>query len=340
MSELLSKLAKEVQSNKRFENELKAQIIGGLLLMTKNSKGIACLVTAGALLTVSDSIVKLLSPSYALHEIMLFRALFAMIIVIVIVQLEGGFVILKTRRPILHFIRGSMLVLANMFFFLGLASLPIAETVALFYSAPLFICLLSQLVLGQKVSLYRWGAIFLGLVGVVVMLRPGTEIFKMTALLPIFAAFAYACMVMITSKLGMQDKAGTLTFYIQFAFIVISSIIGLSVGDGRFYTPDNPTLGFLFRSWSIPTITDLGLIAACGFFVGIGGYLLSQAYRIGQASLMAPFEYSSMPLALLLGYLVWGDWPDHYSMTGSILIISSGILIVVIENKVRKKAAI
>ena len=176
----------------------------------------------------------------------------------------------------------------------------------------------------------------MGLVGVVVMLRPGTEIFKMTALLPIFAAFAYACMVMITSKLGMQDKAGTMTFYIQFAFIVISSIVGLFVGDGRFYTPDNPTLGFLLRSWNMPTIGDLSLIAACGLFVGIGGYLLSQAYRIGQASLMAPFEYSSMPLALLLGYLVWGDCPDYYSMAGSVLIISSGILIVMIENKARK----
>jgi drug/metabolite transporter (DMT)-like permease len=147
-------------------------------------------------------------------------------------------------------------------------------------------------------------------------------------------------MVIITSKLGMQDKAGTMTFYIQFAFIVISSIIGLSVGDGRFYTPDNPTLGFLLRSWSLPTISDMGLIAACGFFVAVGGYLLSQAYRIGQASLMAPFEYSSMPIALLLGYLVWGDWPDHYSMAGSLLIISSGIVILVIEKRVRKKTAI
>ena len=308
--------------------------------MTNNSKGILCLVCSVALLTVSDSIVKLLSPNYALHEIMLFRALFAMVVVIGIVQLEGGFVILKTRRPLLHFIRGSMLVLANMFFFLGLASLPIAETVALFYSAPLFICLLSQLVLAQKVSLHRWAAIFIGIIGVVVMLRPGTEIFKIASLLPIMAAFAYACMVIITSKLGMQDKAGTMTFYIQFAFIVISSIIGLSVGDGRFYTPDNPTLGFLLRSWSLPTISDMGLIAACGFFVAVGGYLLSQAYRIGQASLMAPFEYSSMPIALLLGYLVWGDWPDHYSMAGSLLIISSGIVILVIEKRVRKKTAI
>lgn len=308
--------------------------------MTKNSQGIFCLIIAVAFLTVSDSIVKLLIPSYALHEIMLFRALFAMVFVIVIVQLEGGFVILKTQRPALHFIRGSMLVVANVFFFLGLAILPIAETVALFYSAPLFICLLSRLVLAQKVSLYRWIAIFIGLAGVIVMLRPGTEIFKMAALLPILAAFAYACMVMMTSKLGMQDKAGTMTFYIQLAFIVVSSIVGLSVGDGRFYTPDNPTLGFLLRSWTLPTINDMGLIAACGFFVAVGGYLISQSYRIGQASLMAPFEYSSMPLALLLGYLVWGDWPDRFSMIGSMLIISSGIIIVLIEKKGRQKAAV
>lgn len=322
-----------MQSIFGFKNEPKAQIINGLLLMTKNSQGIFCLVTAVALLTISDSIVKLLSPSYALHEIMLFRALFAMIFVIVIVQLEGGFVILKTRRPGLHFLRGLMLVIANMFFFLGLASLPISETIALFYSAPLFICLLSQIVLAQRVSFFRWVAIFIGLVGVLVMLRPGTEIFKMAALLPIMAAFAYACMVIMTSKLGIQDKAGTMTFYIQLAFIIVSSIVGLSVGDGRFYTPDNPTLGFLLRSWTLPNIDDVGLIAACGFFVAVGGYLMSQSYRIGQASLMAPFEYSSMPLALLLGYLVWGDWPDQYSMMGSMLIISSGIVIVVLEKK-------
>lgn len=306
--------------------------------MTNNSKGILCLVFAVALLTVSDSIVKILSTSYALHEIMLFRALFAMIVVIVIIQFEGGFGTLRTRRPVLHFLRGSMLVLANMFFFLGLASLPIAETVALFFTAPLFICLFSQTVLREKVSLSRWGAILIGLSGVIVMLRPGTEIFKMVALLPIAAAFAYACMAIITSKLGMQDKAGTMTFYIQFAFIVISSIIGLSIGDGQFNTSDNPTLEFLLRPWSMPSLQDIGLVAVCGFIVGVGGYLISQAYRIGQASLMAPFEYSSMPLALLLGYLVWGDWPDGYSLAGSALVIFSGILIVTIEKRARKKA--
>ena len=115
-----------------------------------------------------------------------------MVVVSVIIKLEGGFKILKTRRPGLHFLRGAMLVFANMFFFLGLASMPFAETVALFFTAPLFICLLSQPVLGEKVGLARWLVIFLGMIGVIIMLRPGAEVLRLNSLLPIAAALSYA----------------------------------------------------------------------------------------------------------------------------------------------------
>ena len=216
--------------------------------LSNNSQGILCLIGAVAFLSVSDSIIKWLSPIYALHEIMLFRALFAMVVVLGIVQLEGGLKTLKTRRPILHFFRGSLLVLANMFFFLGLATLPFAETVALFFVAPLFICLLSQPVLGEKVGLSRWIVILIGLIGVLVMVRPGAEVFALTSLLPILAALSYAIMQMMTRKLGMHERAGTLTFYIQLAFVLLSSLISLSIGDGHLDTMDNPTSEFLLRA--------------------------------------------------------------------------------------------
>ncbi len=301
--------------------------------LSHNSQGVLCLIGAVAFLSISDSIIKWLSPRYALHEIMLIRALFAMVVVLAIVQLEGGLKLLKTRRPVLHFFRGSLLVLANVFFFLGLATLPFAETVALFFVAPLFICILSLPVLGEKVGPSRWLVIFIGLCGVVVMVRPGAEVFALTSLLPILAALSYAIMQMMTRKLGIHEKAGTLTFYIQFAFIVISSIIGLSIGDGRLNMMDNPTSEFLLRAWSWPPIADLGLLALCGLIVAFGGYLLSQAYRLGQASAVAPFEYSSLPFALIIGYYLWGDWPDWISFVGSGLIIFSGLLIVYIENR-------
>jgi len=304
-----------------------------------NTQGIICLLGAVAFLTVSDSIIKWLSPHLALHEIMLFRSLFAMVIVIFIIKLEGGLKILKTRRPLLHFIRGSMLVFANMFFFLGLASMPFAETVALFFTAPLFICMLSQPVLGEKVGLSRWLVIVLGLIGVLIMVKPGAEVFKITSLLPICAALSYAGMQMMTRKLGMQEKAGTLTFYIQIAFILISSIIGLSIGDGSLNQVENTTLDFLLRAWSWPDSGQFQLLALCGLMVSIGGYLLSQAYRLGQAAAVAPFEYSSMPFALFVGYYLWGDWPDSTAFIGSGLIIFSGMLIVYLENRKKQTRA-
>ena len=245
-----------------------------------------CLISALACLTVSDSIIKWLSPELPLHQITLFRSCFALVIVLVIVQLEGGLVTLKTRRPILHFVRGSMLVLANMFFFIGLAAMPLAETVVLFYTAPLFICMLSQPVLGEKVGLSRWLVIFAGLIGAIIMLRPGSEVFKPVSLLPILAALSYAAMTMMTRKLGIQEKAGALTFYIQIAFIVISSITGLAIGDGAFDLYANKSLGFLLRAWVWPNSYQLQLLMLCGGIVSIGGYLISQAYRLDRKSVV------------------------------------------------------
>ena len=308
-----------------------------LRTLNQNTQAILCLTGALAFLTISDSIIKWLSPHLPLHEITLFRSLFAILMVFVFIYFEGGLTTLKTRRPVLHFARGSMLVLANMFFFLALASLPLAETVALFYTAPLFICMLSRPVLGEKVGFSRWLVILLGLLGVLIMLRPGSEVFRPISLLPVMAALSYAAMTMMTRKLGMQEKAGTLTFYIQLAFIVISSTVGLIIGGGDLDHFDNPAMSFLLRAWIWPDTNQFQLLLLCGVIVACGGYLISQAYRLGQASVVAPFEYSSLPFALIVGYYIWGDWPDGIAFAGSGLIIFSGLLIVYLENRASRR---
>ena len=306
--------------------------------LNPNTQGVLCLVGALACLTVSDSIIKWLSPELPLHQITLFRSCFALVVVLLIVQLEGGLVTLKTRRPILHFLRGSMLVLANMFFFVGLAAMSLAETVVLFYTAPLFICVLAQPILGEKVGISRWLVIVVGLIGVIIMLRPGSEVFKLVSLLPILAALSYAAMTMMTRKLGIQEKAGALTFYIQIAFIVISSITGLAIGDGALDIYHSKSLSFLLRAWAWPNLYQLQLLMVCGGIVSIGGYLISQAYRLGEASAVAPFEYASLPFALMVGFYLWGDWPDWYAFVGTGLIISSGLLVFYLENRAPKKS--
>ena len=217
--------------------------------LSDNTKGILCLMGSLVFLTVSDSIVKWLSPRYALHEIMLFRGCFAMVLVMVFVRFEGGLEALRTRRPLLHLLRGVLLVIANMFFFLGLATMPLAETVALFFMAPVFICLLARPVLGETVGAARWAAVTIGLIGVVVMMRPGSEVFRLTSLLPVMAALTYAAMQMVTRKLGIRERAATMTFYIQVAFIGVGSLMGLTIGDGNLNKFENPTFEFLLRAW-------------------------------------------------------------------------------------------
>jgi drug/metabolite transporter (DMT)-like permease len=309
-----------------------------ILALSANTRGILCLTGALAFLTISDSIIKWLSPALPLHQITFWRAVFALIPIMIFVRFEGGVQALKTRRPVLHFLRGSMLVLANMFFFLGLAAMSMVETVSLFYTAPLFICILSQPVLGEKVGLARWLAILAGLVGVLIMMRPGSEVFRTISLLPVMAALCYAAMIMMTRKLGMQDKASTLTFYIQFAFIVISSVVGLAIGDGSFDIYENQTTSFLLRAWIWPSLEQFQLLLLCGVIVSFGGYLMSQAYRLGEAAAVAPFEYSSLPFALVVGYYLWGDWPDWLSLAGSCLIIGSGMAVVYFENRVHRNS--
>ena len=309
-----------------------------LATLGPNTQGILCLIGALGALTISDSIIKWLSPDMALHQVTLFRSCFALLAVMVIVQLEGGLRTLKTNRPVLHFLRGSTLVLANMFFFAGLAAMPLAETVVLFYTAPLFICILSQPVLGETVGPRRWFVIVVGMLGVIIILRPGSDLFQLVSLLPIMAALCYAAMTMMTRKLGLRESAGALTFYIQIAFIVISALVGMAIGDGRLDKFDNPSLDFLLRAWVWPDFVQFQLLLACGLIVALGGYLISQAYRLGEAPAVAPFEYASMPFALAVGFYLWGDWPDWPAFVGAGLIIGSGLLVMYLENRQQKKS--
>ena len=307
-----------------------------LSALSANTRGILCLVGALGALTVSDAIIKWLSPDMALHQITLLRSCFALIVVMIIVHLEGGLVTLKTRRPVMHLTRGALLVIANMFFFIGLAAMPLAETVVLFYTAPLFICALSQPILGERVGLHRWTVITIGMIGAIVMLQPGSDVFRPVSLLPIAAALCYAAMTMMTRKLGILESAGALTFYIHIAFILISSLLGLAIGDGRFDVYDNTSLTFLLREWYWPSSGQWQLLLLCGLIVAVGGYLISQAYRLGEAPAVAPFEYASLPFALLVGFLFWGDWPDWRAFTGAGLIIGSGLVVAYLENRAQK----
>ena len=308
-------------------------------ILSSQSIGILCLIGAVALFSGNDTIIKWLSPHYALHEIMLLRSMVALSITIVIMQFEGrsesGMHILHTRRPWLLGIRALLFFLSNMLFFLGASTMPLADAVSIFFAAPIFICLLSQPLLGESVGPWRWFAISLGMIGVIIMLRPGQDGISWATLLPLGAAMTYALTQLLTRRLGATESASSLAFYVQIMFIVICVTSGLIMGDGRFFQGSNPALDFLFRAWRWPQPEHLGIILLCGCLVGFGMFLLIQAYRIASASAIAPFEYLGMPFAVFWGFQIWGDWPDTTTLVGSVLIISAGAIIIIRENRLR-----
>lgn len=290
--------------------------------------GILCAIGAAIAFSVNDMGIKFLSGDYALHQIVMIRAMVALCFTLAIfVPLEGGYANLATRRLPMHLLRGLCVVLANMLFFLGLAAMPLSEATAIFFVSPLVITLFSVIFLGEKVGIWRWMAVATGLVGALVILRPGTEAFRYASLFPLAAAVCYAALHMLTRKIGVSERASTMAFYIQLIFVVVSGSIGLSIGDGSLSGSTDPSLEFLFRAWAMPQPGDMAIIAGVGAASAVGGYLISQAYRICEAAVIAPFEYVALLMAIIFGVLVFGEWPDMVSWGGISLIFASGILV-------------
>lgn len=298
-----------------------------------NLVGVLYVMAAVTAFSVNDVLIKTLSGGYPLHQIVFIRGFIACLLsVLVFMPLEGGLANLKTKRWRFHMLRGTTVVLANMTFFTGLASLPLGEATAIYFVGPLFITALSFFILGERVGARRWTAVIVGLVGVLIVIRPGAAGFKLAAVLPMFAAFFYASLQIMTRKLGATENASTMTFYINLSFILFSGTIGLVFGDGRFSGWDNPSLEFLTRSWLWPSGQDWVLLAAIGVLIAFAAFLISQAYRSCEAGLLAPFEYVALPQAVLFSFLFWGDKPGIVAWLGIVLIAGAGLYVFIRET--------
>ena len=297
--------------------------------------GIFFIVFGMSAITINDMLVKLLSDDYALHQIVLIRSAFAIGFSLLMVQFEGGWTILKTNLPFRHALRASLIVFCNIFFFMGIAAMPIGEATAIFFVAPLIISLLSIPLLGEKVGPRRLTAVVVGFMGVLIMIRPGDGTSGiLTALLPIGAALLYALFQLMTRQLGGTAKASAMAVYVQVMFLVISILIGAVIGDGRYADSfENASLVFIFRPWVIPAMEDLWLFGTLGVLNAIIAYALSQAYRSAAAATVAPFEYIALPLATLWGFLIWNDVPDGRAWLGMALILGAGLYVLARERR-------
>jgi len=222
---------------------------------------------------------------------------------------------------------------------MGIAALPLSEATAIFFISPMVITLFSIVFLGERVGVWRWFAVVAGLVGAIIMLRPGTASFQLAGLFPMAAAVCYAALHIFTRKLGATDKASAMAFYIQLTFVIVSATIGLSFGDGRYAGTGDPSVDFLLREWVWPQTSDLWIMIGIGVASAVGGYTISQAYRLGEAATIAPFEYISLVLAIIWGVTLFDEIPDGIAWLGIGLIFASGLLVFWREAVLKKRIA-
>jgi len=288
------------------------------------TRGILYVVVGVSIFSAQDVVIKGLSGAYPVHEIVFVRSAVALALLLPLVWRDSGLAALRTRRPGLHLFRGAAAFLAYSFYYLALAALPLAEVMALYFSAPLFVIVLSVAVLRETVAPRRWIAVGVGFAGVMVMLQPGVGAVEPAGLLAIAAAFTYAITAIVTRRLGSTDGGAVMAFHVTLFYLGASAIVGLALGVAGPVGATHESAAFLMRPWRVPPWPDLGLMALCGAIAAFGFYFLSQAYRVAPAATVAPFEYVALLWAVAWGYAVWGDLPAPQTWAGVALVVGSG----------------
>lgn len=298
---------------------------------SQSIKSITLLLTAFLILSVQDVIVKLISGDYAVLEIVLIRSVIALPMLLLILRRSGQHTAaVRIATQPLQFWRGLAMFSAYLFFFLALAALPYSLMVGIFFCAPLFITALSGPMLGETVGWRRWSAVFVGFVGVLIIINPRGDAFDPAALLSVTSAFFYAVSIILTRK--MDDTAQVTAVWTNLVYLAAAIILSPIFASLSFDSV-HPSIEFLTSAWTMPTPRDFGLIALVAFCWGSGMVLLTAAYRDTPVATLAPFEYFAMVYALLFGYLIWSEIPTRPMIIGVILIIGSGLFIIYRERQ-------
>lgn len=298
----------------------------GTLRRDAPATGIALLATGVTVFACQDVIIKLLSGGYPIHEMLLIRSLTGLPLILAVAWWQHDPAAFRVHR--LALLRGFIHFLSFTCYYLALTALPLAETATLYYASPLFITALSVPLLGETVGPRRWGAVLVGFVGVIIVLRPDASAIRPAMLLALAAAFFYALAQIVTRRGGRAIPATGFALHSMLILTVCSGLSGLILGDGHLSAGGDPSAAFLLRAWSVPPIGDLLLLALNGPISAVGFLLLTQAYRIAPASIVTPFEFSSLPVAVLFGYIFWRNLPAPSTWLGLAFIVGAGLYIV------------
>lgn len=284
--------------------------------------GIMLKVASVTVFVTMSSLIKASGEGMPAGQIVFFRSAFAMIPVLVFLALRGQLVTAwYTSNPMSHFGRGLVGVTAMSLGFYGIMRLPLPDAIAIGYAMPLLTVVFAALFLGETVRIFRWSAVAVGLAGVLIITWPRLSLFSegfgsgeaLGALAVLASATMGATAMILVRKLVLTEKTPTIVLYFSLTATLLS-FASLPFG------------------WIMPDWQTLALMALAGFCGGLGQILLTQSYRHADVSTIAPFEYTSIVLGILIGYFIFGDVPTWTMLTGTAIVVGAGIFVILREH--------
>lgn len=268
-------------------------------------RGIALFLAATTLFAVADTIAKFLTAELPVVQINWMRYLiFAAMALVLSTRTPGQ--PFRVQRPRLQLLRGLCVASASILFIFAIRDLPLAEAASIGFVAPLLITVLSIPLLGEVVGIRRWAAVVVGLIGVLVVMRPGTGAFQPAALLVLASASCWSLGLILTRKMAGTERAATTLLWSACTGLAMLSVL----------------LPFHFQ---MPTAAQLGLALVQGILSSVGQWMVIQAHRTAPASTLAPIIYAQLIWSTLAGYIVFGAFPDGWTIVGAAIIIGSGL---------------
>ena len=275
-----------------------------------NLRGIGAMLLAVAMFSLMDAGLKLLSPHYPALQVAAMRALSSLPLVIAYVAWRGAFRTLVRVRWPLHLLRGVLGIAMLALFTFGLRHLPLAEAYSIFFVAPLLITALSVPFLGERVDAARWTAILVGLLGVIVVLRPtGSGMFTLGGVAVLGSALCYSISAIAVRILGRTDSSESQVFWLMAM---------VALGAGIMAAPH----------WTAIRAVDTWVLVGVAVSGFLGQLAITEAFRHGEASVIAPFEYSALAWGLGLDWALWRTLPDGFTLLGATIIVASGVYLV------------
>ncbi len=276
-------------------------------MLSKNQLGFFYMFISVCAFSLMDVLVKW-SDSYPVGQVLFFRGFCGIIPILFLIPRNRFLDFYKTTRPILHFKRCLSGLIALVAIFIALRNLPLATVVSITFAAPIFTTIFSIFLLNEKVGLYRWLAVLVGFVGIIVITEPGFSSLNFYYIYPIIFCIGLSYVAIAIRKLSTTEPVWLISFFFSFSI----AILGLLS---------------LFQGWVMPNFLDLFLLSMVGILGGLANLWLSQSYKLSEVSLVTPLKYLALVFAIIFGYFIWSEVPTLKTLMGALLVILSSFII-------------